>query len=321
MFEKKEYIYAVYKEKSFTAAAEKLFVSQPCLSAAVKKTEQRIGYPLFERRSGEVVPTRLGYEYLAVVERMMALEASFAAQLEDIHNLRAGSIRIGGSNYVCSDVLPGIVNAFSEEYPNIEVSIFEASSVELDKMLLGGKIDLVIDSYDARDDRLDYTELSSERILLAVPSSCGANRAVDRFAVTAEDLYDGRITTDAMTEIGLDAFSGEKFILLKNGHSMYKHATAAFEACGFSPSVSYRLDQLSTSYRLAASGNGLCFVPDTMFKTHRYRDDILLYNVRGAGMRTLYAVQKKSEFSSSVIRCFTAAAQHVISASERYPQD
>ena len=188
-------------------------------------------------------------------------------------------------------------------------------------MLLGGKIDLVIDSYDARDDRLDYTELSSERILLAVPSSCGANRAVDRFAVTAEDLYDGRITTDAMTEIGLDAFSGEKFILLKNGHSMYKHATAAFEACGFSPSVSYRLDQLSTSYRLAASGNGLCFVPDTMFKTHRYRDDILLYNVRGAGMRTLYAVQKKSEFSSSIIRCFTAAAQHVISASERYPQD
>jgi DNA-binding transcriptional LysR family regulator len=40
MFDKKEYVYAVYKEKSFTAAAAKLYVSQPCLSAAIKKIEQ-----------------------------------------------------------------------------------------------------------------------------------------------------------------------------------------------------------------------------------------------------------------------------------------
>ena len=84
MFDKKEYVYAVYKEKSFTAAASKLFVSQPCLSAAIKKTEQQIGLPLFERRTGDLTPTKIGYEYLACAEKIMAIERSFADMLEDI---------------------------------------------------------------------------------------------------------------------------------------------------------------------------------------------------------------------------------------------
>ena len=49
MFQGREYVYAVYREKSFSRAAQKLFISQPSLSAAVKRTEERIGYPVFDR--------------------------------------------------------------------------------------------------------------------------------------------------------------------------------------------------------------------------------------------------------------------------------
>ena len=64
MFKHVDYVYAVYEEKSFTKAAEKLFISQPALSATIKKLEKDLGYPIFERTGKEVVPTYMGKKYL-----------------------------------------------------------------------------------------------------------------------------------------------------------------------------------------------------------------------------------------------------------------
>ena len=312
MFEKKEYIYTIYKEKNLTTAAEKLFVSQPCLSAAVKRTEQRIGMPLFERRTNDWTPTKIGYEYLACAEKIMELERTFAEKLEDINSLHAGGIRIGGTNYVCSYILPIIVNLFSQKYPAVDISISEASSLELEKKLYNDRVDVVIDSYDTTNDHLQYTALTAEQILLAVPVTCESYADTRNFAAKAEDIYYGRTTAAELTEIDLTQFRSEKFILLKHGNSMYKHAMAAFDACSFIPMVNYRLDQLSTSFRLAVSGNGLCFVTDTMFKTHLYPDDVALYHVRGAGTRNLYAAHKRLDYPSMIIKKFTQAAQDAI---------
>lgn len=312
MFDKKEYVYAVYKEKSFTAAAAKLYVSQPCLSAAIKKIEQQIGHPLFERRTGDLTPTKIGYEYLACAEKMMEIEASFSQTLEDVNNLKAGDIRIGGTNYVCSYLLPLIVSEFSKLYPNVDISIYEANSVELEKMLLNDRIDLLIDSYDTKDDRLEYTALAAEKILLVVPTVLSCNSQSQGLFAQADDLYYGRIKAEELPEIDLSCFQNERFILLKNGNSMYKHAQSAFDACDFQPNVNYRLDQLSTSFRLTASGNGLCFAPDIMFKAHRYNEDVVFYNVKGAGGRTLYAASSISNHATIAVQKFKAVAWNVM---------
>ena len=312
MFDKKDYVYAVYKEKSFTAAAAKLYVSQPCLSAAIKKIEQQIGRPLFERRTGDLTPTKIGYEYIACTEKIMEVEASFAQMLDDIKNMKAGYIRIGGTNYVCSYVLPLIVSEFSKLYPNVDISIYEANSVELEKMLQNDRIDLIIDSYDTQDERWEYTALATEHILLAVPTALAGNSNAEGLFAKADDLYYGRIRADELPKIDLTRFQNEKFILLKGGNSMYKHAQAAFEISNVAPSVNFRLDQLSTSFRLTASGNGLCFVPDIMFKTHLYREDVLFYNIEGAGTRTLYAANRRSDHTATVIKKFKETAWDIM---------
>ena len=313
MFDKKDYVYAVYKEKSFTAAAAKLYVSQPCLSAAIKKIEQQIGRPLFERRTGDLTPTKIGYEYIACTEKIMEVEASFAQMLDDIKNMKAGYIRIGGTNYVCSYVLPLIVSEFSKLYPNVDISIYEANSVELEKMLQNDRIDLIIDSYDTQDERWEYTALATEHILLAVPTALAGNSNAEGLFAKADDLYYGRIRADELPKIDLTRFQNEKFILLKGGNSMYKHAQAAFEISNVAPSVNFRLDQLSTSFRLTASGNGLCFVPDIMFKTHLYREDVLFYNIEGAGTRTLYAAaNRRSDHTATVIKKFKETAWNIM---------
>ncbi len=320
MFDKKEYVYAVYKEKSFTAAAAKLYVSQPCLSAAIKKIEQQIGRPLFERRTGDLTPTKIGYEYLACALKMMEIEDSFAQMLEDINNLKAGDIRIGGTNYVCSYVLPLIVGEFSKLYPNVDISIYEANSVELEKMLQNERIDLIIDSYDTTDDRFEYTALTAEKILLAVPAALPCNADSQELFAQTDDLYYGRIKAEQLPQIDLSRFQGEKFILLKTGNSMYQHAKCAFDACDFQPNVTFRLDQLSTSFRLTASGNGLCFVPDIMFKTHLYNEDVVFYHIKGAGSRTLYAVNSHNNHATTAVQKFKTVAWSVMQQiSQREP--
>ncbi len=276
MFEKKNYIYTVYKEKNLTTAAEKLFVTQPCLSAAIKHVEKMIGMPLFERRTKDWTPTRIGYEYLACAEKIMEIESRFAENIENIHALQSGGIRIGGTNYVCSYILPVIANIFSQTYSGIDISISEASSVELVKMLRDDRIDLIIDSYDSTDGHYEFQELTAETILLAVPITCASYAQTKDFCISAADIYHGTASAADLPEMDLSWFSDEKFILLKRGNSMYKHATAAFDACGFVPKIGYQLDQLSTSFRLAVSGNSICFVTDTMFKTHLYQEDVAL---------------------------------------------
>ncbi|MBE6658728.1 MAG: LysR family transcriptional regulator [Ruminococcaceae bacterium] len=312
MFEKKEYIYTVYKEKNLTTAAEKLFVTQPCLSAAIKHVEKMIGMPLFERRTKDWTPTKIGYEYLACAEKIMEIEHCFAENLENIHALKSGTLRIGGTNYVCSYILPVIANTFSQEYLGVDISISEASSMELVKMLRDDRIDIIIDSYDSTDAHFAFTELAAETILLAVPMTCDSYMLTRDFCASAADIYHGTVSASDLPEIDLSWFSGEKFILLKRGNSMYKHAMAAFDACAFIPKISYQLDQLSTSFRLAASGNNICFVTDTMFQTHLYQEDVALYRVRGAGTRTLYVSHKHLEYPSVIIKKFTETAHQVI---------
>ena len=78
MFRNREYVYAVYKEMSFSRAAEKLFISQPALSAMVKKVEKRIGSPIFDRSCSPIRLTNCGKEYISCIEQIMDVEYQFS---------------------------------------------------------------------------------------------------------------------------------------------------------------------------------------------------------------------------------------------------
>ena len=64
MFQGMEYVYEVYKEKSFSKAARKMFISQPSLSANVKRVEQKLGYPIFDRSTKPLELTEFGKNYI-----------------------------------------------------------------------------------------------------------------------------------------------------------------------------------------------------------------------------------------------------------------
>ena len=77
MFANMDYVYEVYKEGSFSKAAANLYISQPALSATVKKIEKKIGMPLFDRSTVPVQLTECGKKYMKTAEKIMDLEEDF----------------------------------------------------------------------------------------------------------------------------------------------------------------------------------------------------------------------------------------------------
>ena len=103
MFQGMHYVYEVYKEMSFSKAARNLFISQPSLSAAVKKAEKQIGFPIFDRSSNHIQLTELGKEYIRSIEIIMDVETGFQNYINDMKELKSGTIAIGGTNlFACS---------------------------------------------------------------------------------------------------------------------------------------------------------------------------------------------------------------------------
>ena len=312
MFKKARYVLALYREGSFTKAAEALYISQPCLSAAIKDIEEEIGARLFERNTSPLAPTSIGFEYIKTAQEIVALEEGFALKVNDARGLLSGRIRVGGSNYVCSYILPHVIETFSALYPKITVEITEEHSLKLQKMLSKGEIDILVDSFDSEPCDFQYVPLFSEKILLAVPEKLQSNESLHGFSAYPTELYNGEKKAEQLERISMRHFADEKFILLKSGNSMFEHAMRIFKENGISPHVGMSLDQLSTSYFLCAEGSGCAFVTDTVFKYHKFNDPILLYNIKGSGSRTLGIAYKKDPFASNIIEKFVKAAKNGI---------
>ena len=112
MFHGKEYVYEVYKEKSFSRAAQNLYISQPALSAAIKKIEARIGCCIFDRSTNPVQLTESGAEYVKAVEKIMDIENRFENHLNNLNSLKVGCLMIGVNNVFVFFILLAIITEF-----------------------------------------------------------------------------------------------------------------------------------------------------------------------------------------------------------------
>lgn len=312
MFTKLDYVYAVYRERSFTRAAEKLFISQPSLSAAIKNVEKEVGAPLFERLNNGITLTEVGQEYIAAAEKILRIREDFINRINDIYDLSVGKITVGGTNYLSSYVLPKIINTFSSQHPNIEVTLVEANSHSLSDMMKQEEIDIILDSFDRLPEEYTGQPLLREHILLCVPSDRDVNRNLVAHAIHPEDIYSNSVDLASVPAVSVTQFRDESFVLLKNGNDMYHRAMRIFDAAEMAPKICFSVDQMNISYALADSGMGLCFATDTLFRFGRFGSNVVLYNVaeERAG-RTLYIAHKKNRYCTKAMSEFMRIAQRV----------
>ena len=128
MFTWKKYVCEVYRERSFSKAAQNLYISQPSLSARIKKVEEQIGVPLFDRSTSPLQLTEAGRIYIRAAEEISEIEQRVENAINNLNTLQTGRLSIGASNLFAAYVLPPLISRFKQRYPKIDVQIVEGNT-------------------------------------------------------------------------------------------------------------------------------------------------------------------------------------------------
>lgn len=297
MFKNKDYIITILEEGSFTKGAEKLYISQPSLSASIRRIEAKIGSPIFNRTT-PVSLTEAGKMYVKYAMEIEQKEKEFENYIKDTANLSIGIVRIGGSSLVSSFILPDIISNFSKRYPKIRFEIFENNTDTLLKKLDSGALDIIIDDVLIRDEGISPTAGISETLLMAVPKEFKINEKMVKYRLSAEDIKNNKHLEDEY-KTGIEPFSGEQFILLNPENGTGKRAEKIFRKHKITPNVCFYLDQQITAYNTASRGLGITFVSDTLIKNISKNDDMYFYVLSDEEIkRNIYFYIKSNRYLS-----------------------
>lgn len=297
MFQGMEYMYAVYEEKSFSKAAKRLFISQPSLSITVKRIEEKIGYPVFDRSSKPLKLTEFGKEYIRAVEKIRSLEDQFADYINDVDNLKTGHLVLGGSNLYSSWVLPSLMGDFSRKFPQIRLELKEETTAELTALLGSGKIDLMLDNCTLDEQVFERCLYEEEHLLLAVPESFSVNGDLEKYRLTAAQVRERKFLEPDVEPVSLTYFEGLPFIMMKSENDTGQRAALMLKESGITPQVAFELDQQMTSFNVTCSGMGVSFISDTLIRRIPFEGNVAYYRLPGEhGVRKSYFYWKRGRY-------------------------
>ena len=306
MFQGMNYVYEVYKEMSFSRAAKNLYISQPSLSAAVKKAETQIGFPVFDRSSNPIRLTELGREYIRSIESIMEVEQGFENYVRDMQELKSGRIAIGATNLFASYVLPPLLSRFTESFPMIHVDLVEGPTAELGEKLFSGALDLMIDNQTMDASVYEETFFCEEHLLLVVPRHFGSNEKVKEYALAISDVKADRHLDSAVPSVPLEVFRGDPFLLLKGGNDTRIRAEKICRDSGhFFPKVRLELAQQITGLYLSRYGMGISFNGDVLIR-HMPDDGSLVFYKLGYpdAVRNVNFFCKRNRYMTRVVSEF-----------------
>lgn len=310
IFSHSNLIYTVYQEGSFSRAAQKLFISQPSLSVLVKKTEEEIGTPLFDRTHKPVRLTKAGEQYIKAVANIRHIEEGFNDYISAVNNLQAGFLRIGSNQLLSSLVLPSYVSKFICKYPQIQLNLVDSNSLGLKNKIMLGELDLIIDNQELDPENFINQTLRTEYLLLAVPRAFPCNQEAYPYQLTYQDILDGRHMAPDFPAVPLSLFSKSPFILMTKDNDTRNRSTAIFQQYDFNPPVILEVDRLVTLYNFLEIGTAASIVSDTLIQHIKNIDatdqKIVFYKLSSPhAKRDITLSYKQSKHYSKTIAAFT----------------
>jgi len=300
-----KYVYTVYKEKSFSKAAKKLFISQPALSAVVKKVESKIQLPIFDRSTNPIQLTPAGKYYIKSIEKIMEIEMDMKAYFSVIADERKGSINIGSAAFFCAHILPKLIQEFKDKYPNYSVNSLEINADELINCLKTGVIDLSL-GVEMLDPNTFVNKIwKKEHIILAVPASLEINKSLKSYRLTFDDIRSKEYLNSKYPAVNMKFFKNESFLLLRKGNDLYNRALSICKKAGFKPKINMYLDQMLTSYYVAYNGKGAVFVRDDITRYAEPTEKLFFYKIDDENAERNIMIQyKKSSPLSKIAKDF-----------------
>ncbi len=293
-----QYIKAIAGARNISAAAETLGISQPALSAYLKKLENQIGAMLFDRSKKPLSLTETGKAYLQYANQVEALNREFMKQVSDLEELKSGTLTIGGASFFNTTYIPGAVAGFLTEYPCIDVEIIDGTVPEISVAALNGKVDMFITPTAEDTERFFYEKLLDEKIFVAVPPQWKINKVLGQKHGGASDkcMQGGYKRLDAEDFILLE---DETFILLHKGQHIGRKMAQLFERHSLKPRHTVLVDQTMTSLALTRAGVGISLITESTIKGSGLADPPCLYLAdEDICSREIFAAYPKNKYCS-----------------------
>ena len=248
-FQQLYYILEVAKERSFSKAAQKLFITQPSLSQSIQNLEQQLGIQLFDRTTTPISLTYAGEVYVKNAKQILSLEKKLFEQMSELIALKKGRIIVGVSPYHNKYILPRILPIFQKQYPGIDIVSVEKNTVERRDALLSGTVDISLTVFVEKDPNFDYLPLITEKIFLALPPTSPLSKYLKK---------------SVFPLISLEQFRNEPFIVLKKDQALHILADGLFKQAGFKPRILMEIGNIDATIAMVMENLGLAFVPDTI---------------------------------------------------------
>lgn len=235
-----EYAVAVAEERHFGRAAERCNVSQPALSAQIRKLEKTLGVTLFERTSRRVLPTEGGEAVVRQARTILAEAArllAIAREGQGAHAAMSGRLALGAIQTLGPYLFPLVLRPLRDAFPELALSLSEGRTSDLLAALRSGRIDAALLSPPLDESGIDVTPLFVEPFLLACPADHALARA---------DTLDAR----DLASPGL--------LLLDEGNCLRDQA---LDACQAGSASGRHATSLETLRSMVAAGGGYTLLP------------------------------------------------------------
>ena len=236
-----EYFQMASRLKNITRAAERLRVSQPNITVAIKKLESELGIQLFDRSQKQLSLTPEGAVFLERVEVALCNIQDAILEVNDYKQLQKGTIKIGIPPMMGAYLFPKIFSSFQRRYSHLDVYLHEEGSVAIREQLELDELDFGIIIIPESSPNLQFLPMTQSQIVCCVPADSELAR---RKAITLHDIEEHNL------------------IMLKEGSFLRQTMLQKMKAAGISPNIVLESNQVVTIMGLVASGVGNAFLLD-----------------------------------------------------------
>ncbi len=180
---------AIVNEGSFKKAADSLYVTQPAVSLQIQNLEKQLEVHLFDRGGRKAQLTEAGELLLNYCERILTQCQEACRAIEDLNNLKGGSLLVGASQTTGTYLMPKMIGLFREKYPEVSVQLQVHSTRRTGWDVANGQLDLAIIGGELPSDLkelLDIIPYTTDELALVIPTT---HNLAKQEKLNQEDLY------------------------------------------------------------------------------------------------------------------------------------
>lgn len=280
--------YNVAKHKSFSMAAQKLFVTQPLISMKVKQLENAYKIKLIERSHRKIQLTNAGEILFTYADNIFNIVKEADNHMEDMKGIKFGTLKISAGLTLGTYYLPPLLAAFKKKYPDIEIHMKVKNKEEVIDDILSLRDDLGFAGYMEPHERLIMTPLWEEELVLIVPS-------FHEFA--------------KLKTIPLSKLNGQPFILREKGSGTRQLIEEKFNKEHVLTKVVMELESHEAIKRAVEVGLGISIIPACAITNEEKRGSFQFVRLTKEKIfLKYYMIYHKDKYLSTIIQTFIKMA-------------